>query len=78
MIAIILLGFAAIILLQVPGLVKKKMWRELGAFSAYLLIGMALVIPQVLGVKLPNPNEAILVLFKPLADLMKDSMGAFF
>ncbi|MGB9803181.1 hypothetical protein [Desulfofundulus sp.] len=63
--------FTGIILFEVPGLVKKKMWRELAAFSVYLAIGMALSIPQVLGVKVPNPSRAIEALFKPLAELLK-------
>ncbi|MCL6639187.1 MAG: hypothetical protein K6T80_05845 [Firmicutes bacterium] len=71
MIVLLMLMFAVIILLEAPGLVKKKMWRELAAFSVYLSIGMALSIPQVLGVKLPNPSKAIEALFKPIAELLK-------
>ncbi|SHI86626.1 hypothetical protein [Desulfofundulus thermosubterraneus] len=71
MIFLLIVSFIGIILLEVPGLVKKKMWRELVAFSVYLAIGMALSIPQVLGIKVPNPSKAIEALFKPLAELMK-------
>lgn len=71
MIVLVVLAFLAIILLEVPGLVKKKMWRELVAFSVYLSIGMALSIPQVLGVKLPNPTRAIEALVRPLSELLK-------
>lgn len=63
--------FIGIILLEVPGLVKRKMWRELTAFFVYLWIGMALIIPQALGVKLPNPNNAIEAVFKPISELLK-------
>ncbi|MBZ4653980.1 MAG: putative rane protein [Peptococcaceae bacterium] len=71
MIALLLLLFIGIILLEVPALIKKKMWRELVAFSVYLLAGMALSIPQVLGVKLPNPTKVIEVVFKPISELLK-------
>ncbi len=71
MIALLFLLFIGIILLEVPGLVKKKMWRELVAFSVYLLAGMALSIPQVLGIKLPNPTRVIETVFKPLSELLK-------
>lgn len=71
MIVLLLVLFAGIILFEVPGLIKKKMWRELVAFSVYLLIGMALSIPQVMGLKLPNPNRAIEALFEPLSELLK-------
>ncbi|MCL6639287.1 MAG: hypothetical protein K6T80_06365, partial [Firmicutes bacterium] len=65
MIVLVNLSFIRFILFEMPGLVKRKMWRELAAFSVYLSIGMALSIPQVLGVKLPNPTRAIEALFRP-------------
>lgn len=71
MIVLLIMAFIGIILFEVPGLVKKKMWRELIAFSVYLSIGMALSIPQVLGIILPNPSKAIEVLIKPVANLLK-------
>jgi len=70
-IALLILMFTGIILLEVPGLVKKKMWRELAAFSVLLLIGMALIMPQAFGVVLPNPSEAVAALFRPLAELLE-------
>jgi len=71
MIALVLLAFAFIIWLEAPGLVKKKMWRELAAFSVFLIIGMALTIPQVYGIRPFEPNAPIETLFKPLAELLK-------
>ena len=71
MIALLIVLSIVIILFEVPGLVKKKMWRELAAFSVYLWIGIALLIPQALGIKLPNPTKAIEALFKPLSELLK-------
>jgi len=65
------MAFIGIILFEVPGLIKQKMWRELAAFSAYLFIGMAMSIPQVLGIILPNPSKAIEVLIKPVSELLK-------
>lgn len=71
MIALLIVLFIGIILFEAPGLVKKKMWRELAAFSVYLSIGMALSIPQVLGIKIPNPNIALEALLKPLSKFLK-------
>lgn len=71
MIVLLIMAFIGIILFEAPGLIKKKMWRELAAFSIYLSIGMALSIPQVLGLKLPNPTKAIEVLVKPISELLK-------
>ena len=71
MIVLLVIVFIVIILLEAPRLVKKKMWRELVAFSGYLLLGMALSIPMVLGIKMPNPSNFIEAVFKPLAELLK-------
>ena len=71
MIVLLIIAFIGIILFEVPGLIKKKMWRELAAFSIYLSIGMALSIPQVLGIILPNPSKAIEVLVKPITEMLK-------
>jgi len=71
LIVLLTMAFIGIILFEVPGLIKQKMWRELAAFSAYLFIGMAMSIPQVLGIILPNPSKAIEVLIKPVSELLK-------
>lgn len=70
MVYLLILFFFFIILLEVPGLVKKKMWRELTAFSIFLLLGMALSIPQVLGFPVPNPGKPMEILFKPFTQWM--------
>jgi hypothetical protein len=63
--------FLFVILIEVPVLARKKMWRELAAFSVYLLLGMTLSFPQVLGAKIPNPTRIIEAVFKPVAELLK-------
>lgn len=71
MIILVLLAFIIIIALEVPGLVKDKMWRELITFSVLLLIGMSLSIPQTLGMEIPSPNDLIIIIFKPFAEWLK-------
>ncbi len=68
MIFLLILVFLFIIYLQVPPLVKNKMWRELIAFAVFLWLGMVLAVPLVLGFNLPSPTKAIEAIFKPLAN----------
>jgi len=68
MVALLVLAFLLIIALEAPGLLRKKAWRELVAFSFFLLLGFALALPQVLGFAVPSPDEA---LFRPLAEWLK-------
>ncbi len=65
MIALLVLVFIAIIAWEAPGLVRKKMWRELAAFSVLLLIGMVLSFGSVLELPLPNPTKGIEAVFRP-------------
>ncbi|HPU36322.1 MAG TPA: hypothetical protein PL078_05060 [Bacillota bacterium] len=74
-IALLALIFIAIIALEVPGLVRKKMWRELTAFSVLLLIGMVLSFGQALKLPLPNPTRGIEALFGPVAAYLEKLLG---
>lgn len=59
--------FIIIVAFEVPGMIKKKMWRELIAFSLLLLIGMALSFGQALKLPLPNPTRGIEAVFGPVS-----------
>ena len=63
---VLLLLFAIIALLEIPGLMRKKEWPELIAFSILLTIGFLLSFLQVIGVEDPNPNKGIAYLIKLL------------
>jgi len=68
---LLVVAFLLIVVLEAPGLVRQKAWRELAAFSFFLALGFALALPQVLGLEIPSPNKAIEALFKPVSDLLK-------
>lgn len=67
---LLVLVFILIIFLEAPGLIKKKAWRELAAFSFFLLLGFALALPQVIGLEVPSPNIVIEAIFQPFSDFM--------
>lgn len=58
-IALIVIGFAIICWLEIPWMVERKYWKELGIFSAFLLLAFSLTLLHGLGVQLPNPNNAV-------------------
>ncbi|TEB16468.1 hypothetical protein Psfp_01296 [Pelotomaculum sp. FP] len=74
MIVLLVLVFIAIIAFEAPGLVKKKMWRELVAFSVLLLIGMVLSFGQALKLPVPNPTKGIDAVFKPVTQFIESML----
>lgn len=51
-----------------PALIKLKMWRELTAISVLLGIGFVLSLLQLIGVKIPSPNQWIIFLIKSVTN----------
>ena len=71
MIWLLSLMFIFIIALEVPALIKKKLWRELTTFSVLLLIGMIYSYGQLLDLPLPNPTDGIEAVFKPVGEYLQ-------
>lgn len=71
LIVLAMLGFAFVIWFEAPDLIKKKMWRELIAFSVYLAVALAISIPLLLGIQPFKANAPIEALYKPLAEWLK-------
>lgn len=58
MIYLLLLIYIFIALLQVPGLIKKKYWRELAAFSIFYMTALIMGVLYVLDIHIPSPMKA--------------------
>lgn len=70
MVWLVLAFIGAIVVAEVPGLVRKGLWRELAVFSFLLVIGMAYSITEVLGITLPNPTHLTEAIFHPIYLIM--------
>jgi len=68
--ALALGAIALIVAIELPPLVRKKMWGEVAAFSILMLIGSFLSLALALGIKLPNPTEYLMTLLQPFSDLI--------
>lgn len=67
---LLLMVFGLIIALEVPGLVRRGMWRELAVFGGLMVVGMTLSIAEVLGIELPTLTELTNVIFTPAYEVM--------
>ncbi|MDF2627882.1 MAG: hypothetical protein K0R39_1713 [Symbiobacteriaceae bacterium] len=65
-----LLGFVAVILLEVPALVIAGRRRELRAFWVLLALSFLFSLGMVQRWPLPNPTHLIEAIFQPVADVL--------
>jgi len=66
----ILLVAGAIIMLEVPPLLKKKEKKELTIFTILLTFGNVLSILYALGKQIPNPLDFLTFILKPLSEFI--------
>jgi len=59
MIALLLIGFAILALLQVPSLVRKRWWKELICFAVLWLMGLIFSVMLSRGINLPPISTII-------------------
>ncbi|GED71123.1 hypothetical protein BRE01_48250 [Brevibacillus reuszeri] len=64
----IVLAAVVITLFEVPLLLKSHLKKELWIFSFLLLLGVGISIAHSLHVKVPNPIDGIIQLYKPVSD----------
>ncbi|HHW48784.1 MAG TPA: hypothetical protein GXX14_09240 [Clostridiaceae bacterium] len=55
----LILIYALIAVLSVPGLIKRKEWREFAAFSVLYIIGFVLGLMYVLDIPIPSPMKGL-------------------
>ncbi len=69
-IAGIITATAAIAIIEIPSLWRKKWKKELWAFSILLLFGAGLSFALSLHANIPNPLDWITFVYKPLIDAL--------
>ncbi|WP_274653104.1 hypothetical protein [Paenibacillus humicola] len=69
-----ILSAAAIFLIEVPNLFKKRLMKELTVFLFLLLTGTALSILLSLHVKLPNPVDWLTFIYQPFSKLLENAL----
>lgn len=59
MIIFLIIIYIMLALFQVPDLIKKKHWRELGVFSFFLVFSFVLSLLYSLDAKIPSPAKGV-------------------
>ncbi len=55
MIVFMFAAFAVLIILEAPGMIKKKQWRELTAYSVLMLLAIVISVLYLKHIQIPNP-----------------------
>ncbi len=61
---LLLLG-VIISIIEVPRMLKEKLWKEIAVFFVILGCGLFLSIGQILEIPIPNPTDIIRSIFGP-------------
>lgn len=69
---LLIILFIAIVLFEVPKLVKQRMWGELIAFSIFMIIGMFLSISISLDMRIINPAKGMEAVFSPISNMIRE------
>lgn len=73
--ALFLISLIIIISMEVPGLIRKQMWRELTVFSGLLSLGILYGIIHIFELQILNPttitNTVFMPIFKAVEKLLK-------
>lgn len=72
---LLVLVFVGVVLIEVPGLVRRRMYRELAAFLGLLAVAMVYSFGQALRWPLPNPARIIEAAFRPVSRILEQLLG---
>ena len=70
MIVLYVLTFLGIALFEIPSLIQKKYWWELGVFMFFYSFAFLIGLLQILQINIPNPIEGITTLVTKIIDLV--------
>ena len=67
----VLIFSTVLCIIEIPKMLKGKLYRELWTFSILLSLGTVLAILKSLNVEIPNPSDWIAWVYSPFKEVMK-------
>ncbi len=68
---LILTGFAVIVAIELPRLIKQKIYRKIVIFFVLIILGITLSLGQVLQLPIPNVTKGIETVTRPIFKVVK-------
>ncbi|HHP51127.1 MAG TPA: hypothetical protein ENM97_04690 [Moorella mulderi] len=69
-----LLGMGLVMAVEVPRLIKRRLYRELAAFSVLMVLSLLIIAQENWGLPLPSITELIEKLFSPISLALKQRL----
>lgn len=66
---VVVIGFAVVAAVNVPGMVKEKLWKELLKYAAMFLVVFALAVLVALDVNVPSPIKGLMTFYRDVLHL---------
>lgn len=66
---LVIISFAAIAAIELPGMVKKKQWRDVVLYSIVFVPVLALAVLMAFDMKIPSPIKAIQTFYRDVLGL---------
>ncbi len=66
---VLILVFTVIALLDVPGFVRGKYWRDLGVFLFFYFLSFTLLFLYFMDVAIPSPIKGVIFIFRDVLHL---------
>lgn len=67
----VLLFSTILSIVEIPKMLKEKLYRELYTFIVVLLIGTVLAVLKILNIDIPNPSDFVQWLYSPFSNIIK-------
>ncbi|HQA60484.1 MAG: hypothetical protein WBJ82_01050 [Tepidanaerobacteraceae bacterium] len=64
--ALLIISVVIILMLELPGLIKSRVWRELAVFCGLLIIGIAYGIIHIFKLGILNPTKLTQYVIEPI------------
>jgi len=63
-----------VIMIEVPSLLKNGQRKEIWIFSFLLVLGVGISIAHIMHVKVPNPLDWIIQLYRPASEMLDNAL----
>ncbi|MGI6423968.1 MAG: hypothetical protein ACOX2A_01665 [Tepidanaerobacteraceae bacterium] len=71
---LIILALITIILIEVPTLLRNKMWRELAVFCGFILIALVYGVIHTFELGILNPTDFTKMIFEPVFNVFDEML----